>query len=287
MDPLLMSSILVLGFLGLFFGSGLAFASKKFAVEVDPKVDEILAILPGANCGACGVPGCSAYAEAVAAGRVPPNKCVPGGKDVAEKVSFIMGLTGVEIAEPKIVAVHCQGGRKEAKERFIYQGLEDCRAAQLIGGGSKACRYGCLGLGSCVKACPFDALYMNDNDLPVVIEEKCTGCGVCVLTCPRGILSLIPVTQKVYLGCCSQDRGKAVKDVCTVGCFACKICATPKVTPSGAITMEGNLPEIKDIHSAELYTAAEKCPSKSYVIRGERPAEPESVPVPQEKEAVS
>ncbi|MBN2355471.1 Fe-S cluster domain-containing protein, partial [candidate division KSB1 bacterium] len=249
MDPLLLSSILVLGSLGLFFGSGLAFASKKLAVEVDPKVEEILAILPGANCGACGQPGCAAYAEAVAAGRVPPNKCTPGGKDVAEKISYIMGLTGVQVDEPKIVAVHCQGGFKEAKERSIYQGLDDCRAAVLIGGGSKACRYGCLGLGSCVKACPFDALYMNDNGLPVVIEEKCTGCGVCVLTCPRDILELIPVHQKVYLACRSLDKAKAVKNICKVGCWACKICVSPKVMPSGAIVMEGNLPEIKDINS--------------------------------------
>ncbi|NIA29790.1 MAG: Fe-S cluster domain-containing protein [Actinobacteria bacterium] len=267
MDPLFLSSIIALGGLGLLFGVGLAFAAKKFAVKVDPRVEEIVEILPGANCGACGQPGCSAYAEAVVAGRVPPNKCSPGGQDVAARMSHILGITGVEAEEPKVAVVQCQGGKAEAREKFIYEGIQDCSAAELIGGGHKACEYGCLGLGSCVKACPFDAMYMSDNDLPVVIEDKCTGCNVCVITCPRDIMALIPRSQKVFLGCVSQDKLKAVKSVCSVGCFACKICTIPKVTPSGAIKMEGNLPVIQDIHSEELFAAVAKCPSKSYVVR--------------------
>jgi len=267
MDPLFLSSIIALGGLGLLFGVGLAFAAKKFAVKVDPRVEEIVEILPGANCGACGQPGCSAYAEAVVAGQTPPNKCSPGGQEVAEKISQILGLTGVEAEEPKVAVVQCQGGKAEAKEKFIYEGIQDCSAAELVGGGHKACEYGCLGLGSCVKACPFDAMYMSDNGLPVVIEDKCTGCNVCVVTCPRDIMALIPRSQKVFLGCVSQDKLKAVKSVCSVGCFACKICTTPKVTPSGAIKMEGNLPVIQDIHSEELFAAVAKCPSKSYVVR--------------------
>ena len=267
MDPLFLSSIIALGGLGLLFGVGLAYAAKKFAVKVDPRVEEIVEILPGANCGACGQPGCSAYAEAVVAGQTPPNKCSPGGQEVAEKISQILGLTGVEAEEPKVAVVQCQGGKAEAKEKFIYEGIQDCSAAELVGGGHKACEYGCLGLGSCVKACPFDAMYMSDNGLPVVIEDKCTGCNVCVVTCPRDIMALIPRSQKVFLGCVSQDKLKAVKSVCSVGCFACKICTTPKVTPSGAIKMEGNLPVIQDIHSEELFAAVAKCPSKSYVVR--------------------
>jgi Na+-translocating ferredoxin:NAD+ oxidoreductase subunit B len=273
MDPLMISSILALGALGLMFGSGLAFASKKFAVDVDPKVEAINALLPHANCGACGQPGCAAYADAIVAGRVPPNKCTPGGKEVAEKIASIMGLLGVTVEEPKLAVVHCQGGYQEAKERFQYQGVQDCRAALLIGGGSKSCRYGCLGLGSCAASCPFGAIAMNSNGLPVIDEEKCTGCNVCVVTCPRSILSLIPRSQKVYLACRSLDKARAVKDVCSVGCFACKICVTPKVAPSGSIVMEGNLPEIRVIDSPELFTAYDKCPSKSYVLRGNRPAE--------------
>ena len=266
MDPLFVSSIIALAGLGLLFGAGLAFASKKFAVEIDPKVQQILDSLPGANCGACGRPGCSAYAEAVAKGETPPDRCSPGGMDAAAKISAIMGLS-VEMSDPKVAVVQCQGDHENASEKYIYQGPADCSAAELIGGGHKDCQYGCLGLGSCVKACPFDAMYMGDNGLPVVIEEKCTACGICVSTCPRGIMALIPRSQNVFLGCVSRDKLKAVKSVCKVGCFACKICTTPKVTPSQAIEMDGNIPVIKDTQNEELYAAVEKCPANCYVIR--------------------
>ncbi len=284
MDVLFLPSILALGGMGLLFGAGLAFAAKKFAVQVDPRVTQILEILPGANCGSCGRPGCSAYAEAVVNGSLPPNRCTPGGKDVAERISSILGLSGVEMEEPRVAVVRCQGGKDQAVEKFIYEGIHDCSAAALIGGGHKSCQYGCLGLGSCVRACPFDAMYMNDNGLPVVIEDKCTACGICVSTCPRGIMQLISRNQNVFLGCVSQEKLKAVKSVCSVGCFACKICTTPKVTPSEAIIMEGNLPVIKNIQSIELYEAAKKCPAGCYVIRDKSkiPFVPEQVEAKEE-----
>ncbi|MDZ7346706.1 MAG: Fe-S cluster domain-containing protein [candidate division KSB1 bacterium] len=271
MSPTFLTSLLALGGLGLLFGAGLAFASQKFAVFVDPKVEEILAALPGANCGACGKPGCAAYAEAVPKGEIPPNRCSPGGAEVAKRLAAIMGVEA-SVAEPKVAVVQCQGGKAEAVEKFVYQGPQDCTAATLVGGGHKACSYGCLGLGSCVRACPFGAMYMSENGLPVVIEEKCTACNICVVTCPRGIMALIPRSQKVYLACVSQEKLKAVKAVCSVGCYTCKICVTPKVTPSGAIEMEGNLPVIKNPTSEDLYTAAEKCPAGCYVIREKNPS---------------
>ncbi len=285
MELIFYASLITLGGLGLLFGAGLAFASKKFAVDIDPKVEQIIETLPGANCGACGYPGCSAYAEAVVAGDAPPNKCIPGGEDVTQNIASILGITGVESEEAKVAAIRCQGGKEEAVEKFIYSGIEDCHAALLINGGHKACRYGCLGLGSCAKACPFDAIEMNKNGLPVVIEDKCTGCGVCVQTCPRNIIELIPISQKVYLGCVSKDRTKAVKSVCKVGCFACQLCTKPKVAPSGSIEMEGNLPVIRDIHNEEeLFAAYDKCPAHSYVIRGERPVKAEEQKVETEEQ---
>jgi Na+-translocating ferredoxin:NAD+ oxidoreductase subunit B len=271
MDPVFVPSIIVMGGLGFLFGAGLAYASRQFAVKVDPKVEQIFEILPHVNCGACGQAGCNAYADAVAAGRVPPNQCTPGGRDIIAKISFIMGLTGVQSEEPKVAVVQCQGGHEQAVEKFIYEGIQDCHAALLIGGGHKACRYGCLGLASCVHACPFDAMVMNANGLPEVIEAKCTGCNVCVVTCPRNIMAMIPRDQKVFLGCISQDRAKDVKSVCSVGCWACKICVSPKVVPTGTIVMNGNLPVIKDVTSEQVYTAAEKCPALSYVVRIAKP----------------
>lgn len=274
MSLIFITSIIALGGLGLLFGSGLAFASKKFAVETDPKVEKILSELPGANCGACGYPGCSAYAEAAAEGEAPPNLCTPGGEKVANAISEILGISDTSASgDPKVAVVCCQGDNENAVSRFYYQGIQDCHAAQLVGGGHKACEYGCLGLGSCVEACPFDALSMSKKGLPVVDEEKCTACGICVSTCPRGIMQLIPRKQKVYLACVSQDKAKDVKSVCKVGCFACKICTTEKVTSTEAIVMDGNLPRIKDIESEDLFKAVEKCPANCYVIRENVPKE--------------
>ncbi|MCR4438378.1 MAG: RnfABCDGE type electron transport complex subunit B [bacterium] len=274
----ILASMLGLGALGALFGGGLAYAAKKFAVKVDPKVEAVQAVLGGANCGACGFPGCAAFAEAVVAGVAPYEGCIPGGADCARQIAAIMGGEVGELKEAPVAVVCCQGGRAEAGDRFIYQGYEDCEAAQLIAGGAKACIYGCLGFGTCVRACPFDAMAMNGNGLPVVFEDKCTGCGKCVKACPRGIMQLIPRSQRIYIACRSQDRGKQVKEVCTVGCTGCTLCANPKTTSSGSIRMNGFLPEIVNPTADDLEQAFAKCPTHSFVRRGEKVTEPQAQP---------
>ena len=259
-------AILSMGGLGLILGLGLAVASKKFAVTIDPKIEQVLDVLPGANCGGCGYPGCSGFAEAVVGGKVLVTDCKPGGPEIAEKIAGILGVEVGDVA-PEVASVHCRGGRAEAVEKCRYEGLESCAAAELIAHGSKGCQYGCLGLGDCVRAWPYEALVMGDNGLRVVLEEKCTACGLCVSACPRGIMQLIPKKVRVYLGCVSRERAKAVKSVCTVGCIGCKLCSTPKVTPSGAITMDGNLPVIDYTVEDDLENAVNKCPTKSFVVR--------------------
>ena len=262
---MLLASIISLGVLGLIFGGGLAYASRRFAVEVDPRIVEVEEALAGANCAVCGYIGCSAFAEAVVQGEAPCNGCVPAGAEAARQIAEILGVEAEE-KTPAVAVVRCRGDREKARERFQYEGVMDCRATLLAGGGAKACAYGCLGLGSCAAACPFDAITMSEEGLPVVSEEKCTGCGVCALTCPRGILEVIPKTQKVYVGCMSQDRAKDVKAVCDAGCIGCRLCSRPKTTPSGAVQMEGNLPVLPSDWS-DYETAVEKCPPKVLIVR--------------------
>ncbi|MFH1008564.1 MAG: 4Fe-4S binding protein, partial [Candidatus Latescibacterota bacterium] len=178
---------------------------------------------------------------------------------------------------PTVAVVRCRGDRENARDRFQYKGVMDCRAALLTGGGAKACSYGCLFLGSCAAACPFDAIAMSTTGLPHVDEEKCTGCGICIQTCPRGIMALIPKTQEVYLGCVSHDKAKAVKTVCDVGCIGCALCSKPKVTPSEVVSMEDNLPVFPSDWS-DYHAAVEKCPSSVFVVRGQTSVEPDADP---------
>lgn len=270
MDVSIVSAMMVLGGLGLLFGVGLAIASKIFAVARDPRVERVEAVLPGVNCGACGAPGCSGFAEGVVSGKYPVNGCPVGGIDVAREVARIIG-TEAEETVPRVAVVCCRGDMDNATERAVYQGIEDCHAAVLIGEGAKGCVYGCLGLGTCVRACPFNAMTMGDKGLPIVHEAFCTGCGACVRACPRHIMQLIPRNQGVYLGCVSRDFGKAVKSVCKVGCIGCSLCANPKTTPDEMITMDGKLPVIhyQRVKNSlkDLENAVAKCPTHSFAIR--------------------
>jgi Na+-translocating ferredoxin:NAD+ oxidoreductase RNF subunit RnfB len=192
----MVDAVLMMGSLGLLVGAGLAFASKIFYVYVDPKVLAVEEALPGANCGGCGLPGCSSNAEAIVAGRAAPNSCVAAGADVAMEIARIMGVS-VEAKEPDIARPGCTYGVAAADTKFIYDGLSDCRAASLLSGGMKVCMIGCLGLASCARACPFNAITMGTDGLPVVDEVRCTGCGTCERVCPKHIITLSSVTRRI------------------------------------------------------------------------------------------
>ncbi len=281
------SALMIMGGLGLLFGVGLAIASKIFHVEKDPRVEQIEDILPNANCGACGAPGCAGFAEGVVKGKYSVSGCTVGGIRLATQITQIMGTKEEEYIA-KYAVVRCRGDRKKCVERAIYQGVMDCKAATLIDNGSKGCVYGCLGLGSCVSACPFDAISMGGNGLPIVDESLCVGCGKCVPACPRGIMELVPWNQKVFIGCVSKDFGKTVKSVCKVGCIGCGLCANPKTISDEIITMDGKLPVIHYDKVEEpwkdLEKAVDKCPTKSFGIRGRRPP---ATKVEVEKETVA
>ena len=216
-------SILVLGVLGGIFGAVLAFASKIFHVEVDPKQAAVRDCLAGANCGGCGFPGCDGYAAAVAAGTAPTNKCVAGGAECAAKIAEIMGVSA-EAADPMVAFVPCSGSTGVAELRFNYSGPQDCRAAMLFGGKSnKLCTFACIGMGNCVKACQFDAMHIVDG-VAKVDRDACVGCGACADACPKSIISLIPASQKVMPVCGNKDKGAKVMKMCAVGCIGCMKC---------------------------------------------------------------
>ncbi len=241
MSPLALS-LIVMGSLGLVFGLGLALASRKFAVESDPHIDEIESVLPKINCGACGAAGCRAFAEGVAANKYPVNGCVPGGKAVADMIAEIMGVTAGDVKERQVAQVMCAGDYEKAKLRSIYDGLQDCRAAFGAAGGPKGCVHGCLRLGSCVKACPFGAIKLGENGIPEVDENKCTGCNKCVEACPKDIIELRPISMGVHVRCRSIDKGAEVRKNCSVGCIGCMRCV--KACPHDAIHVVDNLARI-------------------------------------------
>jgi electron transport complex protein RnfB len=244
--------------MGLLFGALLAFASKKFSVETDPRIEDIRNVLPGANCGACGYPGCDGFAAAVAAGVAPVDGCTVGGAAVAKEVGSIMGIE-VAAKEKLLARVLCQGDCEAAKDKYEYKGVRDCVAASMLADGPKGCRYGCLGLGTCVRACPFDAIYISDKGLAVVDWDKCTGCGKCVQACPKGLIELIPESSLVQVLCISKDPGKEVRDNCKVGCIGCRQCV--RACRFDAIEFADNLARIDYSKCVNCMLCAEKCPT--------------------------
>jgi electron transport complex protein RnfB len=250
-------SIVTVGILGLVFGIMLAYASKKFTLELNPKVEEVLRILPGINCGACGQAGCMAFARAVVEGKVPCDGCIVGGDKVSTGIARILGLP-VKVREKKRAVLLCNGGRK-VKDRFRYSGLKDCKAASLLFGGGKECLDGCLGLGSCVEACRFGAIKMGKDDLPIIDSQTCTGCGECVNSCPKDLIVLIPRSKNIVVRCNSREKGAVINQVCENGCIGCGKCE--KVCEADAIKVVDNLARINYARCTECGKCIEVCPT--------------------------
>ncbi len=251
--------ILVLGVMGVIFGCVLGFASIVFKVERDPKIDEIRACLPGANCGGCGFAGCDALAEAIASGKSPVNGCPVGGADVAAKISQVMGVEAGDSV--KMTAfVKCNGNCEAAKNKFDYYGVEDCDLENGLNGGHKACSYGCLGDGNCVRACAFDAIHVV-NGVAVVDKDKCVSCGACIKACPKNLIELVPYDKLVRVACNSKDMPKAAKDNCSNACMGCKICE--KNCPAKAITVTDFLAKVNYDECTQCGVCTEKCPTKA------------------------
>jgi RnfABCDGE-type electron transport complex B subunit len=243
----ILSAIGILGGLGLLFGLVLAAASKVFYVEVDPRLEKLNECLPGANCGGCGYAGCGGYAEAVLNGEAPIGSCASGGSECAAQMAAIMGVEAVDV-ERKVALVRCSGARSYdadgnqitgAKVKGKYEGFKDCLAASKVGGrGHLVCKYGCLGFGSCVKACKYGAIKVK-NGVARVNPNKCVGCMSCAAACPRELIVAVPVDNKVVIPCASHAKGAVTVRSCSQGCVGCSMCK--KICPNGAITIEKNL----------------------------------------------
>ena len=253
-----LAPILTLTGLGLFFALVLSWAAKKFAVVQDPRIQQIVQRLPGANCGACGMAGCARFAEALAKGESSVESCKACSEEVASQIADILGVK-LSLSEKKAATLRCHGG-KDAKDKFLYQGIPQCQAAAQVLGGQKLCSFACLGFGDCQKACPFGAIEMTAEGIPKIDLELCTACGKCVEACPRNLLILVAKKAKVYIGCNSKDAAKIVVGACKVGCIACKKCA--EACPAEAIKIVENLAVIDYDKCTSCGRCIEVCPRK-------------------------
>ena len=249
----------IIAVIGLILGLFLGVAGEKFKVEVDEKEVAVREALPGNNCGGCGYAGCDGLAAAIAKGEAEVSACPVGGEACAKKIGEIMGVSSGN-TKKMVAFVKCAGTCDKTKTDYEYYGVEDCKMLSFVpNGGPKTCNYGCLGYGSCVKACPFDAIHIVDG-IAKVDKDKCKACKKCIAACPKNLIELVPYDAKHLVQCNSKDRGVDVKKGCQVGCIGCKMCE--RVCEVNAITVVDNVAHIDTEKCTNCGKCAEKCPVK-------------------------
>lgn len=288
---LILIAVISLGAIGLVSAIILFVASKKFAVYEDPRIAQVAEVLPQANCGGCGYPGCSGFAAAcVKAGSLEGKLCPVGGQPTMTKVAAILGLEAAA-SEPKVAVVRCNGTCANRPRVTQYDGVRSCVIANSTYGGETGCTFGCLGCGDCVEACKFDAIHMNpETGLPEVDEAKCTACGACSKACPCNIIEIRPKgknNRRVYVQCVNKDKGAVARKACTAACIGCGKCV--KVCPFEAITLESNLAYIDPAKCKSCRKCEMECPQNAIIAVNFPPRKPktEAAPADAAKPAVA
>lgn len=258
--PPLLTTVVALGALSVALATLLVLANRKLFVEEDPRIEDVEDMLPRTNCGACGYPGCRAFAEALVGGDTLPGKCTVSSDEGRAAIASFLGVE-VGAEEKRVARLACAGGTNVSRNRARYIGLASCAAADRVAGGGKGCFWGCLGVGDCVVACDFDALALDTHSLPVVDADLCTACGDCVVACPKDLFSLEPISHRLWVACKSQEAGDRALADCDVACDACGRCA---VDSRGGIEMKDSLPVV-DYTRPQVREAIERCPTGAIV----------------------
>ncbi len=291
MNTIILYTVLTLSLLGFVAAFILYVVAERFKVYEDPRIDDVEASLPGANCGGCGYAGCRNFAEAlVKAPSLDGHFCPVGGNETMTAVARILGKEAVS-KEPRVAVLRCNGTCEYRPKTNQYNGASSCAVAAALYGGDTGCQYGCLGLGDCVVACKFDALHMDPfTGLPVVDDDKCTACGACVKACPRNLFELRKRwkgNKKIYVACMNEDKGGIAKKNCAVACIGCSKCF--KVCPFEAITMNNNLAFIDSDKCRLCRKCVPECPTNAIIetgfpLRKEKATESDAVSKPEKAE---
>ena len=254
--------------LGFFSGLMLAYAATKYQQNKNPLEDIISKKLPGANCGACGLAGCSAYATALVKDNIAIDLCTVGGQELTKELASILGKEAPLGKARQIAQIKCNR-QENIDKKYNYQGIKTCKAINLLSDYYFSCSFSCLGQGDCIKSCAFDAIHLNENNMPIINPDKCTACGNCVAVCPKNLITLVSHLPKHFVFCNSQNKGAITRKNCSVGCIGCGICT--KQCPFGAITIENNLAKVDEEKCTNCGICAQKCPTKSIMFIDDKP----------------
>ncbi len=261
----MLTPTVVLASIGLVSGLGLAVAARVFAVETDPRQEEINDVLPGANCGGCGYAGCADFSAALIDGKVEPNDCPVCDEATRQMIADIMGVE-VGQSTKQVALIMCQGGSGVAGQEGRYNGQASCASADLIGGGDKLCNHGCLGLADCQAVCTFGAIEVIEDNIARVIPSRCTSCGKCVAACPKNLIKMVPIDTKIHVLCNNTDKGAAARKACGVSCIACKKCQKA-FDEDPRITVSNYLAHVDYQHPPTDQALTEVCPTGALTIR--------------------